>query len=95
MGSYERNNEQTSGEASNDTKDLYPFQHDRHGVLVQSRNGTTPFNSSRFRGHRGTVIDYRCAQGCQIESYFLIESKVFAHIESNRMQIELNEIFDF
>ncbi len=34
-------------------------------------------------------------QGCQIESYFLIESKVFADIKSNRMQIESNEIFDF
>jgi hypothetical protein len=31
----------------------------------------------------------------EIESYFVIESKVFAHIKSNRMQIESNEILDF
>ncbi len=31
----------------------------------------------------------------EIESYFVIESNVFAQIESNRIQIESNDFFDF
>jgi hypothetical protein len=31
----------------------------------------------------------------EIESYFVIQSNVFAEIESNRMQIESNDFFDF
>ncbi len=31
----------------------------------------------------------------KIKSYFVIESNVFAEIESNRMQIESNDLFDF
>ncbi len=31
----------------------------------------------------------------KIESYFVIESNVFAQIESNRMEIESNDFLDF
>ncbi len=38
--------------------------------------------------------DRGLAQGCQIESYILIEFEVFTCIELNWMQIKSNEIFD-